>query len=261
MRYRGIWVDPSVGIGDAVQFTSLPENYFRYTGQKLVDSARHWVFDFNPFVDRSSEPSEDQVLKIWNHRPFFAPEAPYYMDAAEGSSRKSTFLSNAEIHARLLGVPVVLNRPRLYRFEEFPFEARSLVLVHTNGRSHGQMPEHVIHHVINKYGHMDIAHVGFPSDPDIGVGKIMTEDIWTLTELISQCRIFIGMDSGPSWIAGCYPDVVVKRLRSRPIETHLLQDWVPLDVVNNHSHWDDRMFQIFNTTEDDVGFTYSYRRI
>lgn len=246
---------PKIGLGDAVQFSSLPENYFRSTGEKLVDLSRHWIFDHNPFVIREEGVVPRKSIVLWNfgHRNKWRYQPP------RGDRKPGVYLSNAEIWAAAIGAKVYLNRPRLYVHEDFPFEQRKMVLLHANGKSHGQMPEHVLEHVKRKYGPTgELFQVGL--DPVPGIPHIKTESIWELAEVVSKSRIFIGVDSGPSWIAACYPDVVTKILRTKPTP-ELFQDWVPLDPGNVHSHWDDRCRQIFNPSDVDVGFTSSYRRI
>jgi hypothetical protein len=253
---RGISITNPTGIGDVVQFSSLPENYFRHTGKKLVDVSRAWVFDHNPYVTRNVEAA--QVTELWLNWKCFTRPGSYLSVSANAPD---VFLSNAEHHANLLGTPVILNRPRLYRFEDWPFKKRKKILFHPIGRSHGPMPDQVIEHVLNKYKETDqLYQIGEASDPDYGIPRIATPTIWDLAAVISEARMLIGVDSGPAWIAACYPDVVVKRVRTRP-SIDSLKTWVPLEMANIHSHWDDPAFQTFNSSEDDVGFTQSYRKI
>lgn len=246
----GISIKENIGIGDKVQFSSLPENYFRATGEKLIDVSKAWIFDHNPYVDRESTP--EQVTELWN----FAPT-----QYAWPRPRADVYLSNAEIWASLFKVPTVLNRPRLYRYEEFPIDWRDLILFHPFGRSHGALPDHVIDHVLKKYGHTGrLRQVGLATDPDVGCTRIHTKDVWELAHAISEASFFIGIDSGPAWIAACYPAVRVKKIRVRPVHGEKeLKDWIPLEINNFHSYWDDRIFEVHNTTEEDVGFTASYK--
>lgn len=251
MKEKGFTIR-QVGIGDGVQFTSLPENYFRATGKKLIDLSEPWYLDFNPYIERNKTP--DETTELWNY-PTIYPW-PHIRD--------SVYLSNAEIHASIFGVknpPLI--RPRLYQFEDFPFVQREAILFHPYGNSHGALPDHVIEHVITKYKPTHrLYQIGMPNDPDLGIPRISTPSMWDLVKVISECRMLIGVDSGPSWIAACYPDVVIKKVRTKFQFGYCEPpDWAPLDVKNPHSFWDDRMFQIHNTTGDDVGFTASYRRL
>ncbi len=250
----GISIRPDIGIGDKMQFTSLPENYFRATGEKLIDVSKSWVFDHNPFVQRDVEASK--VTELWNF-------GPKQYEWPKPRPAPSVYTSNAEIWASLFGAKTILNRPRLYRFENVPFEERDYILLHTHGRSHGTMPDHIVDHVINKYKPTrKLYHVGLPSDPSYGLPKIATPTLWDLASLISRARMFIGVDSGPSWVAAAYPDVVIKKVRLKTVHGEKpLSEWVPLEMDNIHSHWDDRLFQIYNASEDDVTFTASYKKI
>ncbi len=242
-----------VGIGDGVQFTSLPENYYRVKGKKLVDVSQPWYLDHNPYIERR-DILESEVIELWNYPKRY--EWP--------AIRDSVYLSNAEVHASIFGIKNPhLIRPRLYCYENFPFEKRELILFHPFGKSHGAMPEPVIDHVLKKYKPTGrLIQIGLPTDPDLGIPKLNTPGLWDLTKQISEARMLIGVDSGPAWIAACYPDVVVKKVRTKfqggwceP------EDWVPLDVRNIHSFWDDRAFQIHNVTENDLAFTLSYQKL
>lgn len=243
------------GIGDGVQFSSLPENYFRATGRKLWDLSEPWFFDHNPFVLRKPDAYVVQV-ELWN----FSPKQ-WDWPLPPRDRNQSVYLSNAEIWASLFGVPVRLSRPRLYFCESFPFEKRERILLHTHGRSHGTLPDHIVEHVKRKYGETgQLFHVGTADDPSYGLPTIRVKTLWELAEEISRARMFIGPDSGPSWIAACYPDVITKIVRLRPTPD-VLQGWVPLERENIHSHWDDRCRLIYNPTENDIGFSWSYERI
>lgn len=259
----GISVKPTIGIGDGLQFSSLPENYYRATGKKLFDLSRPWFFDRNPYVVRdAAEPLQvhiDQTIELWN----FSPSSYQWPDPRLPHEPK-VYLSNAEIWAGVLRVPVVLNRPRLYQYEDFPFSQREKILLHTSGMSHGEMPKHIVEHIIKKYaGTGQLFQVG-PKGPyalEWGLPRLETPTLWDFAELVSKARMFIGMDSGPSWIASCYHDVVVKKLRVKPNPPEEFSGWVPLKIHNIHSHWDDRIHQTFNVTDRDIGFTYSYKRL
>ena len=104
--------------------------------------------------------------------------------------------------------------------------------------------------------------IGLQSDPGYGIEKLYTPTFWDLAREISSAKMFIGVDSGPSWIAACYPDIVANKVRVKlPDGEGLIEDWVPLEIDRIHSHWDDRCFHIHNVTEDDRGFTSSFKRL
>ena len=241
-----------VGIGDGLQFSSLPENFFKKTGQKLIDVSKPWFFDHNPYVVRDVEPKK--TIELWNYPRIY--DWPRIRD--------SVYLSNAEIHCAVMGIrdPVLIH-PRLYKFEDFPFYERKKILFHPFGKSHGNLSQEVISHVLTKYKGPDLFQVGVASDKDLGIQRINTPSLWELTKVISECRMFIGIDSGPAWIAACYPDVLVKKIRKK-FQNPLYHpsQWIPLSIKNEHSFWDDtNLFKIYNCFEYDVGFTQSYLRI
>lgn len=249
----GISIREYIGIGDKVQFSSLPENYFRATGKKLVDVSRCWIYDYNPYVERDVNPVK--TIELWNWPKAYEWPRP---------RKENVYLSNAEVWANLLNVPVVLNRPRLYRFEDFPIEERKTIYFHAHGRSNGILPDHIIEHVVKKYGPTgNLCQVRGPGDPEIsGIPFVQPKSLWECAEILSKARMYLGIDSGPSWIAACYPDVVAKKVRTKfPDGQRAAHEWIPLEVDGHHSHWDDRLFSIHNITEDDVGFMPSYRRL
>ncbi len=251
----GISIKPTIGIGDALQYSSLPENYFRATGQKLYDVNKQWFFDFNPYVERGEGVTCEKIQEMWN----FSPNQ-YAWPIPNRPDKPKVYLSNADIWASLFKVPLVLNRPRLYRFEDFPFEDRKNILLHSRGISHGQMPDHIVAHIVKKYGKTgNLYQIGL-EDQNLGIPFLPTPTLWDLAELISKSRMVIGVDSSPCWIAACYPDVVTKVVRTKP-QPDQFCDWVPLEINNIHSHWDDRSRTVYNPSEDDRGFTSSYRRI
>ena len=249
----GISIKKTIGVGDALQFSSVPENYFRATGRKIYDVSKPWFFDHNPYVCRDPNEKPVKVIEMWNFSP-----TQYQWPRPRQAMQ---YLSNAEIWAAVWGVPMRLNRPRLYKFEDYPFEKREMILLHTHGRSHGEMPKEIIDHVLAKYKLTgNLIHIGLPTDPYLGIPKAHTPTLWDLAELISRAKMLIGVDSGPIWVAACYPDVIVKKIRMRP-DPDILKTWTPLAIDNVHSHWDDRAFQAFNPTKEDIGFTSAYTKI
>lgn len=249
---EGISIKPTIGVGDALQFSSVPENYFTATGKMLYDVSRPWFFDHNPYVIRDPALKPGFVREMWN----FSPKQYDWPKLRE----EGVYLSNAEIHASVWNIPVTLNRPRLYKYEEFPFEKRKFILLHIDGRSHGRMPDHIVRHIVDKYSKTGfLAQIG-STEENIGIPKIITKTLWDLAKVVSSCRMLIGMDSGPSWVAACYPDIVIKKIRFKP-SVESFATWVPLAADNIHSHWDSREHQIFNPSDKDVGFTSSYLKI
>lgn len=251
---KAIIVRKNIGLGDAVQFTSLPENYFAQHGERLIDLEKHACFDFNPFVVRETDGIPDETFDLWEL---------YKHDINVSYRERTTWLCNAESHLRhFKNCELTLGRPRLYRYEEYPFKERHTVLLHVRGKSHGQMPTHVVKHVLDKYG-VAVRLIGLDNEWDYNLKmppRLETRDFWQLAEAISRARMYIGVDSGPAWIARCYPDVLTKIVRLWP-NLEATRNRVPLECCRLDSHWDDRTAQIHTPFEQDAGFTWSYRRL
>src|ERR1017187_742062 len=97
------------GIGDGLQYSSLPENWFNLTEEKLiVKGDLPWFFEHNPFVE-------------------YLPDADtenFHFPSREKRKRTHPYLTNAEAICDLLGIRPKLIRPRLYRFENYSVEKR-----------------------------------------------------------------------------------------------------------------------------------------
>jgi hypothetical protein len=173
-------------------------------------------------------------------------------------------MNNAEAHLSILGYrDPYLIRPRLYIYEDFPFYERKNIIFHPWGKSHRHLPKKVIDHVVAKYNHENFYQIGSENDPIIpSVKKLNTPDIWSLIKVIAECRLFIGVASGPSLIAACYGDVVLKQIRTIwQGGKYAGKNWVPLLTSHDHSIWDSREYYQFNCTEEPVGFTETFLRI
>ncbi len=117
------------------------------------------------------------------------------------------------------------------------------------------MPDHVIDHIIKKYGHR-AKEVGHPDTPGIGIPKIKTETPWELVQQISRCNEFIGIDSGPAWIATCFPHIKTKKLHRITKEFEKRMQLDPRDHVT--WFYDSTLAQFYNTTDKPIHFTESY---
>lgn len=247
---KGITLARCPGIGDKIQFTSVPENYFHQFGERLVDVDHSWVFDYNPYVVRQAKGEPlDQVFDPWDISP--SPALP---------DGRTTYHSLAERCALMFGVKkVVLKHPRLYRFEdEHP---QHDCVVHALGMSQPSMSKDIVDHIGRAYP--ESVQVGrhddplwFPIDGRCAVGDSM----WSSVLTIARARTFIGVDSGPSWIAACYPRVHKKKILMQ-YNSNELEDLVPMKVFSPETHWFDPAFTYFNRLRQDCGPTYSYLKV
>ncbi len=69
------------------------------------------------------------------------------------------------------------------------------------------------------------------------------------------------MDSGPYWIAACYPGIFRKKVLMQYPPEYLHNRFVPMLLLNLHVHWHDASCLYYNRTTDDAGITYSYLKI
>lgn len=261
----GITLVGANGMGDKLQFSNFPENYFRNTGERVVDIDRCWVFDHNPYVVRDVEPAS--VVNLWSTPWPWATKLSFH----EYNS-KPVFSSIAERTGTIFGHVVYLRHPRLYRFEELPAVERRIVL-HTTGSglhpvlSHGEdsirrLSNEIIAHIREAYADHEIIQIGARTDADAGVIDCRgIDDIWEVVRIIAQARVFIGVDSGPYWIASCFPKIFRKKIMMQYPPDYLRSGFVPMHVLDSHTHWHDASCIYFNRTTDDAGITYSYLKL
>lgn len=250
----GLKLDGAVGIGDQLMFSSFPENFFAATGAKLIDVDNVWCFDSNPFIERNKTP--DTLI---NPRIAALPQSI----SIDNGGRREFLGSVAERTMAQYSLDVsklVLRHPRLYRFENGPLKKR--VVVHTTGRtSKGQLSHNTMDFIASRYHEFEIVQVG--SKEDISFPKAIDfrgASIWDTTQVISECSVFIGVDSGPSWIASCYPQISCKTILSgfSAPEIRAIQ---PMIAKLNGWHWYDSSRQYFNESEFDNSFTYSFLKL
>lgn len=256
----GITFKDAPGIGDKIQFTSVPENYYLATGKKLIDVDKSWVFDYNPFVVRDSEP--DQIVDLWNY------------DLKKIRIHRPVYTCLAERNAAMLGVPAQLTHPCLYRFEENQANS-GYIVIHTTGspgihewRGYDQpmalsreVCEHVVNRYRSQYGILQVGkHADVPCEGAEDMRGVSNGDIWRLVRMIAGAQMFVGPDSGPSYIAACYPRVQAKKvLMQAPPE--YFDDYIPMQVANSGTHWHDFNFRYYNRSARDAGMTLSYLKI
>ena len=79
--------------------------------------------------------------------------------------------------------------------------------------------------------------------------------MWDTAKLISSSSILIGVNSGAGmWIANCYTRVNKKIVLNR-------NDMSTISPLNENTGWLDFNIQYFNQTENDIGTTFSYKKI
>ena len=260
----GITLGEAAGLGDKLQFSSFPENHFRNTGEKVVDLDRSWIFDHNPYVVRDVAPS--RTIDLWA-----APWPLRRQITHEQYAAKPVFFSLADRTASIFNYTAYLRHPRLYRYEDLPRLERRVVL-HTTGKNipprtqQGEdaprvLTPEIIEHVKAAYAGYEIMQVGSKEDVDAGVVDCRGAELWEVAKITAQAGIFIGVDSGPYWIAACYPRIFRKKVLMQYPAEYLHRQFVPMHVITLHVHWHDLSCLYFNRTKDDAGVTYSYLKL
>jgi hypothetical protein len=261
----GITFGDAPGMGDKLQFASFPENYHRNTGEKVIDLDRAWVFDHNPFAVRGQTPT--QIVNLWRHLwPQLSGVNPRQF------AMKPIFFSTADRTAGIFNQVAYLRHPRLYIYEDLP-RVDNRVVLHTTGSRKApiqwhdgedqvrMLPEHIIDYVRTKYRAYDVIQIGAKDDADAQVVDCRgLESIWATVKIIAQAAMFIGVDSGPSWISACYPGVFKKKVLVQYPPEFLRHPFVPMHMLVPPRHWHDS-FTYFNRSEDDAGVTHSYLKL
>jgi hypothetical protein len=227
-------VNSGGGIGDKVVYTSLPENYFANTGERLIDVGRSWEYDHNPFVMRDVVP--DNVIDLWR------------LPLCGGNCS-----SLAWRICKALGLPkLVLRHARLYAFENEVVNHNALA-VHTTGKTAGDMPRHVIDHIAAAYKGYAIYQVGNNDDCPTPFIDRRGLPLWESIRLVATCGTFIGIDSGMMNVANCYP-----RVRRKVV---LLGEFADEPPVSERIRWIDFGWEYFNAADHDSGIAMTYRKI
>lgn len=260
----GITLEGALGIGGRVTFASFPENYYRNTGEKVIDLDHTWVFDHNPFVVRDQRPSE--IINLWALRwPQLLRNFPL-----NSFLEKPVFGSIADRTASIFNHVAYLRHPRLYRYEDVPV-LRDRIVLHTTGNVFNSamgedrrkvMSEEIVDYIRTKYRNFELIQIGLKEDLDARVIDCRgIENIWETVKIIAQAGTFIGIDSGPSWIAASYPHIFRKKVLMQYPPEFLRNCFIAMHVLIPHHHWFDASFMYFNRSTDDAGITYSYLKI
>lgn len=244
-------------LGDWIYASSLPENFYKLTGQKIIEFNRTWVFDHNPYVDRDTP--LDSVDKIIDIKP------AWYRSNRDVPIMYS-FADNLMALLETDKLPYC-RHPRFYRYENEDIIPNRLI-IHVQGRFFDKptpriISDEVIQHILDKYKIYDIIQIGGMSDKKIeGAIDKRGLDPWDVVKLMSSAAIFIGVDSGPYHIAQAYPRINRKLIITKD---QFKSDWPAnswiLDPKNRFSYWYDWDTMFFNEFDRDAGLTTSYLKI
>lgn len=239
------------GIGDKIQFSSLPENYFLNTGKKLYDLENCWVYDHNPFVIRGDR-NVDEIVHLWGHQNSVNERE------ARGEIKHSMFGISARV-CEGFNLDCHVRHPRLYQHEDMKTVSKRIV-VHTDGRSEGGIiPDHVIASIEHNYKGYEIYQIGGKNDRPTSFRDAKGLGLWDTAGLIASSEMFIGVNSSMMNMANCYPKVR-KKIVVLQYGPEQLREFYP----TNHpkfTAWIDFNAEYYNQYERDYGVTMSHKKI
>lgn len=256
-------VNSGCGLGDKIQFTMFPENFYYNFNSKVVDISKLFVFDHNPYIDRepSSQNSLAMVIDLWFNKLCF-----------KSRNIQLKVLSNSHSFAERwcipLGMTVYIREPRLYVFEQTVID-NNKICVHTTGKTCKTMPNHVINFISERYKNWNMVQVGGKDDIKIEhdfIKNKLGNDIWDIAEDIASASIFIGVNSGMLLIANCYPGVRKKVILTDYNEKECFH-FIPMfrevdgEMPSPNAAWMDFNYEFYNIFERDIGITRTYRKI
>ena len=240
----GLIMNPLIGIGDRLQFTLVPENIFKLTGEKVIDMSKDWVFDHNPYVIRDANTYPETVIDLW---------------AVSHHFPSNGFKSHADrqIVKFLGGKKSFCRGPRLYKFEDTKM-IPNRVVIHLTGKSQPtKINENVIETIRERYSDFEIIQIGGPNDMKTPFINKLGLGMWETIELIASASIYIGVNSSFLHAAAAYPRISRKII----LPEDILSEFIPMHSPVHAGCWLDHNNQYFNTTEEDIGVTFSYKKI
>lgn len=233
-------------------FPHFQKIIFLNTGERLIDVDKSWIFDYNPYVIRTEENYTNlEIIDIWNN---------IGVPGKDDDWKKSSIIKSiSERTCDLFNFKTYLRHPRLYNFEKIPLKSNQIV-VHLQGRSFGNVPDYVAEQILKNYEGFDLILIGSEDNKYIpGFINKLGLDLWNTTKLISESPIYIGLSSGFLSISFCYPRINKKVLLME--NSNILKELIPMDSNNSNYHWLDHSFSFFNIKEEDIGVSFSYKKI
>lgn len=234
--------------GDAIQYACIPENFFRTTGEKLIDFSNSFVFDHNPFVLRGEKP--DKVINLWTH---------HFPHSDKDSNR---YLSKSERWCGGLGIKMFLRHPRLYIHEDIKKleKEKRLLTVHCSGKSRGHLSDKIVDHIHQKYENWDIVQVGGSHDRSTPFIDLRGASFWEGARIIASSDTFIGIDSAMYHVSRCYPNVRRKVIiQDNHFNKEQLRNFRPF--TEGFDDWIDFDTEYFNEFDYDIGITNALYKI
>jgi hypothetical protein len=248
-------------IGDRLIFSGIPQMYYEQTGKKVVDLDDVWFWDENPYVVRNAKVKSTVPLQM------IADKSTFH----DYLRNMPNFLSIVDKYCAYLGLECTLRHPRLYRYEGIDRIPNKIVLC-TQGNLQGHMmgeskdrvlSDEVIEQIRKNYKKYNIVQIGTINDKKANGDNIIDcrgLDIWDSAKEIAESSMYIGVNTGTYWIANCYPHISKKVILCE-YSYESLKYFIPMNVKNHHTSWQDWGTQFFNIYEKDCGVTTSFKKI
>lgn len=282
----GLRKPPNLQIGDAIRLTSFPENYFRNTGKKLVDLDGFPVFDFNPFVERGI-PCDIEV------------DILDFVLGGVGEIQPSDYegfiRSFPELYCKKFGFECFLRHPNLYFLNDaemipnrVTYHSTGQTVAKKNPHSKGEVPWLVEQYLGFALRDWDLIQVGSINDDLLPHKNILkykdatSLTFWEQVSYIATSSIFIGVNSAWFNVAMCYPRISKKVILvecgdknfeyTKENRKYHLKNFFPSAarvlgekdgkiLLDDEYFFEDVNCQYYNITEQDIGVTFSYRKI
>lgn len=238
------------GMGDNIIMSSLPENFFKNTGNKLIGDKNNHIFKNNPFIDTESAPQRSfRQQEICDGGAYIVRTQknihPHFSIPFE--------------HCQFFSLPkCYLRHSRLYIYEDLE-TIHNKVCVHTTGVSTGgSLSDKIIERIKNNYRNYKIVQIGGKNDKKLNFAEDKTGlNIIDTAKEISESAIFIGLDSSNFHIANCYPKVRKKLI----INYFSEEQFDLLSPLYKDAAWWDFNVETYNIYDYDIGCSMSYLKI
>ena len=248
----GIYWQGANKAGDRISRSSLPENYYKNTGDKLVDLEGFTFLENNPFVIKKEDIHPNTLSRVerrnlWNYS--------IGADVTHCKTMAHEICKNWGLEK------CYLTSPRLYRFENSYVYPKTMV-INTTGDNQGAMSLKILNTIREKYHDYLCYQIGGINDVDFNYDiDRRGMDFWLVAKLISESELYIGPDSFCHWIAKCYPRIRRKILLVNKNEERC-ENFFPRGL-NDHSNPFDTWLECdgadyYNIFQQDYGITKSY---
>lgn len=245
-KYRYGFFNHGAGIGDGIIKTSIPENFYKNFGVKIIDIEKKWMYDYNPYVERNIK--HDIALNILGNQ----------IEIIQKNCRQS-HLSHASEYCHNFNFPKCYTRsPKLYKYEDIETQ-KNQVAVHTQGNTVGAMPDHVIEQINKNYQNYDVIQIGGSFDKKTPFINKTGLSLWDTIKIIAESSIYIGVNSGFMHIANAYRKVR-KKIVLHELSEERANIFTPLNYQDSFE-WYDYGIEYFNIFDIDMGTTYKYKSI